>query len=80
MRVPTIGLAMDLTAPCPLAGVLAQRLRDEQEHLMLQTDSHAPPRFRVRGALANMPEFAATFSCKPGDPMVRTEKERGTLW
>jgi signal transduction histidine kinase len=27
---------MDLTAPCPLAGVLAQRMRDEQEHLTMR--------------------------------------------
>ena len=27
---------MDLTAPCPLAGVLAQRLRDEQEYLTMR--------------------------------------------
>jgi hypothetical protein len=31
-----IGFAMDLTAPCPLAGVLAQRLRDEQENLTMR--------------------------------------------
>jgi signal transduction histidine kinase len=35
-RIDTIGFAMDLTAPCPLAGVLAQRLRDEQEHLTMR--------------------------------------------
>ena len=30
---------------------------------MLATDPHAPPRFRVNGPIANMPEFAQAFGC-----------------
>jgi putative endopeptidase len=33
------------------------------------TDEHSPPRFRVNGPLANLPEFAAAFQCEPGEPM-----------
>jgi putative endopeptidase len=33
------------------------------------TDTHSPPRFRVNGPLANLPEFAAAFQCEPGEPM-----------
>ncbi len=35
----------------------------------LAVDPHAPPKFRVYGALRNLPEFAAAFSCPLGTPM-----------
>ena len=35
----------------------------------LAVDPHAPPRFRVYGALRNLPEFAAAFNCPLGTPM-----------
>ena len=44
-----------------------------RERLLAQTDPHAPPRFRVNGVVSNMPEFQKAFSCKAGDPMVRSE-------
>src|SRR3954470_19142861 len=44
----TIRFAMDLTAPCPLAGVLAQRLRDEQENLTMRWLERISQRFNLR--------------------------------
>lgn len=35
----------------------------------LQSDPHAPPKFRVYGSLRNMKEFSEAFSCAPGTPM-----------
>ena len=35
----------------------------------LTVDPHAPPKFRVYGALRNLPEFATAFACAPGTPM-----------
>ena len=35
----------------------------------LATDPHSPPKFRVYGALRNLPEFAAAFQCPAGTPM-----------
>jgi putative endopeptidase len=35
----------------------------------LTIDPHSPPKFRVYGALRNLPEFAAAFSCPAGTPM-----------
>lgn len=46
----------------------------------LRTDHHGPPRFRVNGPLANMPEFAAAFSCKPDAKMVRPATARCQVW
>ena len=35
----------------------------------LAVDPHAPPKFRVYGALRNLPEFATAFACPLGTPM-----------
>jgi putative endopeptidase len=35
----------------------------------LTVDPHSPPKFRVYGALRNLPEFATAFSCPAGTPM-----------
>jgi predicted metalloendopeptidase len=56
------------------------KLRPEALRAQLQTDEHAPPKYRVLGTLANMPEFASTFNCKAGDAMVRPAKERPNSW
>jgi len=45
--------------------------RPEDLRLRAVTDYHSPNRYRVNGVVANMPEFAAAFACKPGQPMVR---------
>jgi putative endopeptidase len=45
------------------------KMREEFERLLVQTNTHSPPKFRVNGPLMNMPEFAEAFSCTPGKPM-----------
>jgi putative endopeptidase len=45
------------------------KMREEFERLLVQTNTHSPPRFRVNGPLMNMPEFAEAFSCSAGAPM-----------
>jgi predicted metalloendopeptidase len=50
--------------------VWCENIRPEAEVLQVQTDPHAPARFRVNGVLKNMPEFQKAFACKVGQPMV----------
>ncbi|HUI99471.1 MAG TPA: M13 family metallopeptidase [Usitatibacter sp.] len=53
---------------------------DRPEILRLRaiTDPHSPARYRVNGLVVNMPQFAAAFSCKPGQPM--TSAKRCRIW
>lgn len=37
--------------------------------IMVKTDVHSPPRFRVLGPLMNLDYFSQTFSCPAGSPM-----------
>jgi len=62
------------------AQIWRQNATPETERLLINTDPHSPARWRVNGPLSNMPQFAAAFGCKAGDPMVRAEAVRATLW
>jgi endothelin-converting enzyme/putative endopeptidase len=53
-----------------------ENITPEAARLSAQADSHSPPRYRVNGAVSNMPEFALAFGCKAGAPMVRAEQCR----
>ena len=44
---------------------------EEMERLQAQTNPHAIDRYRVNGAVSNMPEFQKAFGCKANQPMVR---------
>ena len=46
----------------------------------LQTDPHAPARFRAMGAPSNLPAFAAAFGCQEGDTMVRGGDAKVSIW
>ena len=46
------------------------KTRPDYERLLAMTDVHAPPRWRVNGALAATPDFARAFRCKTGSKMV----------
>jgi predicted metalloendopeptidase len=55
------------------------RARPEWERNALLTGQHSLPRFRVRGPLAHMPEFARAFSCDAGSTLL-AESERANIW
>jgi predicted metalloendopeptidase len=58
----------------------ATSTRPELARMLVTVDPHPLPKFRTNGPLSNMPQFAAAFQCKAGDPMVRPEKERCEIW
>src|SRR5438128_885138 len=58
----------------------ANNIRPEFARLLVNIDPHPLAKFRVNGPLSNMPQFAAAFQCKDGNPMVRPEKDRCVIW
>ena len=58
------------------------RAKQRPEYLteMLLSDPHSPPRYRVIGALRNMPEFYAAFDVNAGDEMFLPEDQRVEIW
>jgi endothelin-converting enzyme/putative endopeptidase len=48
--------------------------RPEALRLLVATNPHSPPKFRVDGPLSNLPSFASAFQCKEGAPMVRAQR------
>jgi len=62
------------------ARVWRGNIRPEAQLTLLNTDPHAPARFRAIGAPSNMPEFAAAFQCKAGDAMVRDGERQVKIW
>jgi putative endopeptidase len=62
------------------AQVWAANATREADRLQVTTDPHPLPRYRVNGPLSNLPAFAAAFSCKANDPMVRADDQRCDIW
>jgi putative endopeptidase len=62
------------------AQIWSQNIRPEAARLRNATDPHPLGRFRVNGPLSNMPQFAAAYGCKAGDPMMRAPDQRCQIW
>jgi putative endopeptidase len=77
---PIDGLTGDQRFFMGWAQIWRSNARPEFARLLLAVDVHGPNAFRVTGPLANMPEFARAFGCKPGDPMVRPDSARVAIW
>jgi len=57
-----------------------EHAREEWLRNIIQTDFHAPPRYRVNGPFANLPEFHEAFGVRPGNPMHRPDSLRVRIW
>ncbi|HEX8795842.1 MAG TPA: M13 family metallopeptidase [Polyangiaceae bacterium] len=62
------------------AQVWCGNYRPEALRLQVQTNEHAPNMFRVNAPVANLPQFAQAFQCKPGDKMVRPPELQCNVW
>jgi len=52
-----------------------EQQRSEQLRRQVQSNEHAPAKYRVNGPLGNTPAFAQAFGCKAGDAMVRGDAQ-----
>ena len=62
------------------AQIWRQNITPEAQRVRINTDPHSPGQWRANGPLSNMPQFAAAFGCKSGDPMVRPDSVRPVIW
>jgi putative endopeptidase len=76
----TDGLTRDQRFFLNWATVWRRNFTPEELTVRLKTDPHAPANFRAIGAPSNLPAFAAAFSCKAGDPMVRSGDQQVVIW
>ena len=74
------GLSRDQRFFLNWATVWRRNFTPDELKVRLVTDPHAPAQFRAIGAPSNMSAFAAAFSCKPGDPMVRSGDKQIQIW
>ncbi|MBU6200299.1 MAG: peptidase, partial [Xanthomonadaceae bacterium] len=54
--------------------------RPAQLRLQVQSNEHAPAKYRTNGPLADMPAFAHAFACKTDDAMVRPASQIVEIW
>ncbi len=55
-------------------------IRPEKLRLQLATNPHSPEKYRVVAPFANMPEFAAAFSCPADRSPLRPANKRVVIW
>jgi putative endopeptidase len=70
---PIDGLSADQRFYLAWARVWSANVRPELAKLLMNTNPHPLPAFRANGAPSNLSAFAAAFSCKAGDAMVRKD-------
>jgi putative endopeptidase len=76
----TDGLSRDQRFFYSFATSWRDRYTPDMLKVLVNSDPHAPSDFRAIGAPSNLPAFAAAFSCKPGQPMVRGAAEQVVIW
>jgi putative endopeptidase len=74
------GLTRDQRFFLSWARVWRGNIRDEAQLVLLNTNPHAPAKFRAIATPSNMPAFAQTFQCKAGDAMVRGADKQVKIW
>ena len=62
------------------ATIWRQNIRDKELKNRLENDVHSPGRYRVNGALFNVPEFYEVFNIKEGDKLYRSPEQRPVIW
>jgi predicted metalloendopeptidase len=73
------GLSLEQRFFMSFAQAWRSSYRPELERLQLRTDGHSPPRFRVAGVIANMPEFSSAFGCDASRTLL-SEGDRANIW
>ena len=62
------------------ANVWRSTSRPQYITMLVKTDPHSPPKYRVNGPLSNFPPFWKAFDVKPGEPMRNPENKIVKIW
>ena len=62
------------------ANIWRQHIREEELMRRLREDVHSPGKYRVNGALFNIPEFYTAFQIDKEDPLYLSPEERAKIW
>ena len=63
-----------------IARIWRVKTRDEYLRMYVNTNPHAPAKWRVNGPLMNFTPFYNAFNVQPGDKMFKPETERIKVW
>jgi putative endopeptidase len=74
------GLTQDQRFFLNYATIWRNNMRPEALKVMVNSNPHAPGKFRAIAAPSNMSEFAEAFDCKPTDPAVRSGANQVIIW
>ena len=80
-EAPVIGgLTGDQRFFIAYARTYRDKVREELVRAMLDSDNHAPSRYRVNGVVRNMDAWYAAFDIKPGDRLYLAPNQRVRIW
>lgn len=54
--------------------------RPELMQMLLRSDPHSPPEYRVNGVVPNIPAFYEAFNIQPGDKLYLPPEKRVKIW
>lgn len=54
--------------------------RPELMQMLLASDPHSPPEYRVNGVVPNIPAFYEAFKIQPGDKLYLDPAKRVKIW
>ena len=80
-EAPVIGgLTGDQRFFIAYARTYRDKVREELARAMLDSDNHAPSRYRVNGVVRNMDAWYAAFDIKPGERLYLAPDQRVRIW
>jgi putative endopeptidase len=56
------------------------KIRDEAMRTQIGTDPHSPAKYRINGAVRNVPEFYTAFDVTPSEALYLPPEERVKIW
>ncbi|XP_072173719.1 endothelin-converting enzyme 1-like [Diadema setosum] len=77
-QLPSLGLTDDQLFFLGFSQVWCSFVTPQRAELSVYVDPHSAEKYRVNGAVSNMPEFAEAYNCSAGTPMNADKK--CTVW